>query len=116
MSLHSPDITCNFFIIRRRPARFTRLPYTTQLRSDGGGYAALTSPHTFTGLGSGPHTVDVQDANLCAATANATIGNPPALPPSPTHTDITFNGSKKGTITATFSGGTATLHVQIDGG
>src|SRR5258706_7590954 len=105
MSLHSPDITCNFFIIRRRPARFTRLPYTTQVRIDGGSYAALTSPHTFTGLGSGSHTVDVQDANLCVATANASIGEPAALALSETHTP-TCLGTPDGSIDLTPSGGT----------
>ena len=48
-------------------------PYMLQI--DGGGYQTFTSPHTFTGLASGSHTVDLKDANNCPKSAQLTVAS-----------------------------------------
>jgi hypothetical protein len=83
---------------------------------DGGGYSTQTSPYTFTALSQGSHTVDVKDANNCPKSASITLNDPPAIALSLSATDITCFGDNDGKVQATFSGGTGTLQVQIDGG
>src|SRR5262249_26423627 len=50
------------------------------------------------------------------ASASATVGEPPALALSLSKTDVQCNGGSDGTVTATFSGGTAPYMIQLDGG
>src|SRR5207247_2520058 len=87
---------------------------TLQLKLDSGSFTTFTSPHTYSSLATGSHTVTLQDANLCQTSQTVTIVNPVALSLSLTKTDLTCNGVPTGTVTATFSGGTGTLQLQID--
>src|SRR6185436_18241255 len=89
-------------------------PYTARI--DGGPYLPVTSPKLYSGLGSGSHTVDVKDANDCAATGSLTIIEPPALTLSLGKTDVSCHDLTDGTVTATFGGGTGQLQIKIDGG
>ena len=59
-------------------------------------------------LTAGDYTVTVTDANLCTATANATVTEPEAISISSlVPTEISCNGGNDGTITPTVSGGVA---------
>ncbi len=59
-----------------------------------------------TGLSAGSYSVTVTDANGCTATTGATIGQPPQLQASATHTDVKCNGGNDGAIDVTVTGGT----------
>ncbi len=87
-----------------------------QLNIDGGSYTPQTSPYTFTGLSAGSHTVTVKDVNGCTTPQLITVTQPAALSLSLGQTATSCNGGSDGKVTATFSGGTGTLQVQIDGG
>ena len=116
LSLSKTDITCNGAGDGTVTATFSGGTGTLQVQIDAGGYSVQTSPYTFTGLAGGSHTVDVKDANNCTTPASITVDEPSALSLTLTKTDITCNGAGDGTVTATFSGGTGTLQVQIDAG
>src|SRR5207247_2342928 len=99
-----------------RTATYSGGSGTLQLKLDSGSFTTFTPPHTYSSLATGSHTVTLQDANLCQTSQTVTIVNPVALSLSLTKTDLTCNGVPTGTVTATFSGGTGTLQLQIDGG
>src|SRR5262249_59361105 len=86
LSLDKTDVSCNGGSDGTVIATFSggTPPYKIQI--DGGGYAAATSPKTFTGLAATSHTVDVQDANTCPASKSITVGSPTAVtyPPAKT--------------------------------
>ncbi|HOI47952.1 MAG TPA: hypothetical protein PK167_01515, partial [Prolixibacteraceae bacterium] len=87
-------------------------PYMARI--DGGSYAAATSPKVFSGLATGSHTVWVKDANNCEKSASITVGTPTVVTLSLEKTDVLCNGNDDGTITATFSGGTAPYMAKVD--
>src|SRR5206468_2891552 len=89
---------------------------TLQLSLDGGTYTTFTSPHAYTGVAVGSHTVTVRAGSLRTTSQSATPARPAALSLSLTETDASCSSSSDGTVVATFSGGTGTLQLDIDGG
>ena len=89
-------------------------PYTVSF--NGGAFAAQTSPKTYSGLGAGTYTWIVKDANGCTQSGSEDIGQPTAVVATDAHTDVTCNGNNDGTVTLTFSGGTAPYTVSFNGG
>jgi hypothetical protein len=76
-----------------------------------------TAPYTGTGTFShaaGTYSYTVTDANSCTSTTTGTITQPQSL--SLTLQVGACSGGNNGSITATFSGGTGTYQVKIDGG
>src|SRR5439155_6644862 len=112
----NPTLRCSDLPTGTITATFSGGTGTLQLQIDGAGYNTFTSPHTFTGLASGSHTVIVRDANLCTLSQSSTLTQPAALSLSLTETDASCSSTTDGTVVATFSGGTGTLQIQIDGG
>jgi hypothetical protein len=78
---------------------------TFQCRLDTGGWAACTSPKSYTGLGAGGHTVAIRATDLAGnvdatpASRAFTVGTAPA--PDTTAPDTTITSGPTGTITAT---------------
>lgn len=66
------------------------------------------STATATGLKAGTYTVTVKDANSCTKTQSVTITEPDALIATPSHTDVSCNGSSNGSATVNVTGGTGT--------
>jgi PKD repeat protein len=63
---------------------------------------------TATGLAAGTYTVTVTDANGCATTASATVGQPAAaLAATETHVDVLCFGNSTGSVDLSVSGGTS---------
>jgi uncharacterized protein (DUF2141 family) len=89
-------------------------PY--QVNFNGGGFAAQTSPKTYTGLTAGAYTWVVKDANGCEKSGSETVGQPTEVVASDGHTDATCNGGADGSVTVTFSGGTPPYQVNFNGG
>ncbi|MDQ6608364.1 MAG: hypothetical protein M3Y85_00890, partial [Bacteroidota bacterium] len=89
-------------------------PYMVNI--DGGTFTAQTSPFTFTGLTSGVHEVFVTDANTCSFSQSILVSEIPSITLSLSKTDVKCNGDNTGSVTATFTGGTAPYLVNIDGG
>ncbi len=89
-------------------------PY--EINFNGGGFAAATSPKTYTGLGAGTYTWIVRDANGCLEEGSETVGQPATLMASDGHVDVTCYGGNDGSVTITFSGGTAPYEVNFNGG
>src|SRR5439155_12191785 len=81
---------------------------TLQLKLDSGSFTTFTSPHTYSSLATGSHTVTLQDANLCQTSQTVTIVNPPALSLPLTKTDLMCNGGATGTVTPTLTGASCT--------
>jgi hypothetical protein len=76
-----------------------------------------TAPYTGTGTFSrsaGTYSFTVTDANSCTSTTTGSITQPQAL--SLTLQVMACSGGNNGSITATFSGGTAPYQVKIDAG
>jgi SprB-like repeat protein len=84
--------------------------------SDNNG-SSFQGGNQFTSLAAGTYNIVVKDSNGCLSSATGvTITQPTALSLSLGETDVTCNGGSNGMVTATFSGGTGTLQVKIDGG
>src|SRR5258705_2487294 len=79
LSLGKTDLSCNGAGDGTVTATFSGGTGTLEGRIDGGTYTTQTSPHAFTALAAGSHTVDLKDANACTATASITVNEPPAL-------------------------------------
>ena len=62
------------------------------------------------------HTVLITDANGCALSGSATIGQPVAVTNVVTEKDVNCNGGTNGSVTATFGGGTGPYTASLDGG
>ena len=83
---------------------------------NGGGFVTQTSPKVYTGLAAGTYTWIVRDANNCTAQGSEVITQASAISLSLTQVNAPCGTSSGGTITATYSGGTAPYMVRIDGG
>jgi sugar lactone lactonase YvrE len=82
--------------------------------SDGGAYQ---SSATFSGLTAGPYTITAKDSVGCLSTGvMVTISQPAALSLKLTETNATTYGGSDGSVTATFSGGTASYQLEFNGG
>src|SRR5262245_3687463 len=86
------------------------------IKLDGGAFAAATSPHIFSNVGAGSHTVTVKNGNDCQKSESITINDPPAVVLILTKSDVTCNGQNDGSITATFSGGNPPYQIKLDAG
>ncbi|MFC5684306.1 hypothetical protein ACYE2N_16095, partial [Flavobacterium sp. MAHUQ-51] len=75
-----------------------------------------TSPKAYTGLAAGTYSWVVKDANGCEQSGSETISEPTALLASDAHTEVTCLGFMDGSVTLTFSGGTAPYMVNFNGG
>src|SRR5207247_4587934 len=89
-------------------------PYTISI--DGGAAAPATSPKVFGSLTPIAHALVVKDAHGCQASQELTVAEPPVLALGLTNVDVTCKTANDGSITATFSGGTAPYTISIDGG
>ena len=89
-------------------------PFTWQL--DGGPIVTGTSPHTFTNVLSGAHTVTIFDAVGCSRTINVTVAAGPGVSGTTSFTAASCQGINNGTITATATLGTAPFTFSLDGG
>jgi gliding motility-associated-like protein len=74
-----------------------------QYSLDGGPLGATAS---FTGLGPGAHTIEVQDASNCFITMNITVTEPLPLTGSVTVTNVSCNGSADGELFCVVLNGT----------
>jgi hypothetical protein len=86
-------------------------PY--QLKLDNGTYATQLSPFTFNNLAVGNYTVYVRDSLNEADTMVITVAEPTALVLSTAGANVTCHGGTDGSITASFSGGTAPYYVKL---
>jgi gliding motility-associated-like protein len=68
------------------------------------------------GLNAGTYTVTVRDANLCSATASATIAQPTAITTTITATNITCSGQTNGSIDLQVNGGTGAYTYEWSNG
>ncbi|NCU03281.1 MAG: hypothetical protein GXC73_04775, partial [Chitinophagaceae bacterium] len=75
-----------------------------------------TSPKQYTGLTAGTYTWVVKDANGCEKSGSETITQPDELLASDGHTNVSCFGGSNGSVTVTFSGGTAPYEVNFNGG
>ena len=79
--------------------------------------ATFQTGATFSSLAPGAYQIVVKDSNGClSSSSSVTITEPTAISLSLGETDVSCNGGSNGTVTATFSGGTGTLQVNINGG
>src|SRR6185436_4674765 len=109
------DVCCNGATDGTVTATFSGGTAPYELSLDGSAFAAATSPKTFSGLGAGNHSVAVRDSKGCTIPAqNITILAPPALSLGLGKSDLSCNGAAHGTVTATFSGGTAPYELSLD--
>lgn len=90
-------------------------PFTYSL--DGAAPVPGGSPHMFSGLNSGPHTIQVTDAVGCATPVYAVpVPAGPALLSSASKTDVLCNGGATGTITVNQpSNGLPPYQYSLDG-
>ena len=116
LGLAETDVNCNGGSDGTVTATFGGGTSAYQVSLDGGAAVAMTSPHTFSSLAYGSHTVKVTDAHGCTASQAITVNQPTTLTLALTETDAKCYGGSDGTITATFSGGTSAYQVSLDGG
>src|SRR5207247_11411924 len=109
------DLPCTGVPTGAITATFSGGTGALQLQIDGGGFNPFASPHTFTGLAAGSHTVQLRDVNLCSTSQSVTLSQPAAVALTLSKNDG-CPGQSNGTITATFSGGSGTLQLSLDGG
>lgn len=89
-------------------------PFTWQL--DGGPIATGTSPHTFTNVSSGAHTVTIYDAVGCSRVVTVNVAAGPGVNGATSSTAASCQGINNGTITANATLGTAPFTYSLDGG
>ncbi|MFE3871229.1 T9SS type A sorting domain-containing protein, partial [Flavobacterium sp. ZS1P70] len=82
---------------------------------NGAGYLAQTSPKVYAGLTAGTYTWMVKDANGCITQGSEVVGQPTILVATDAHADVKCNGGTDGSVTVTFSGGTAPYMVNFNG-
>ncbi|PWA04682.1 SprB repeat-containing protein, partial [Flavobacterium laiguense] len=81
-----------------------------------GGFVSQTSSKTYSGLVAGTYTWKVRDSKGCEKSGSEIVGQPTALIASDAHTEVTCLGDTDGSVTLTFSGGTAPYMVNFNGG
>ncbi len=97
------------------PAGVGTPPYTFVL--DGVTTFTGASPHTFTGVAAGPHTVVVTDASGgCTSTINVTVNTSGVLTATVTTLPTSCFGVNNGSITITSATGTGPYTFKLDGG
>ena len=97
------------------PAGVGTAPYTFVL--DGVVTFTGASPHTFTGVTAGPHTVVITDASGgCTSTINVTVNLTNGITANVTPSATACTGVSNGTITVTPTSGTAPYTYSLDGG
>ena len=89
-------------------------PY--QVSFNGGAFAAATSPAVYSSLTAGTYTWTVKDANNCTQSGSEVVAEPTALVASDNHANVLCNGGNTGSVSVTFSGGTAPYMVSFNGG
>jgi hypothetical protein len=73
--------------------------------------------HTFTGIPAGTYAWSVDEDGDCdAITGSITITEPSEIIATDAHSDVSCNGESDGSVTITFSGGTAPYKVSFNGG
>jgi gliding motility-associated-like protein len=83
---------------------------------DGGALLAGPSPYTFSNLTSGPHTVNITDANGCVYSTIVNVLAGPPVTASFTKTDALCYGTATGTITmGSPTAGAAPFEYSLDG-
>ncbi|MEO7924124.1 MAG: gliding motility-associated C-terminal domain-containing protein [Chitinophagaceae bacterium] len=97
------------------PAGVGTPPYTFIL--DGGAPFVGPSPHTFTNVAAGPHTIVVTDATAgCTSTINQTVLSSGILGTTNTTTATACAGVNNGSITITSAAGIGPYTFALDGG
>ncbi len=89
-------------------------PFTWQL--DGGAVVPGPSPHTFTNVPAGLHTVTITDNVGCNVLLTETVATGAGINGNATSTSTSCPVAADGTITATALSGTAPFTWQLDGG
>ena len=72
-----------------------------------GGTPNYTGTGPLSGLGAGPYTYNITDANNCPASASITLTQPAVLAVSTSQNNVACNSGNDGSATATVTGGTA---------
>ncbi|MFE3870783.1 SprB repeat-containing protein, partial [Flavobacterium sp. ZS1P70] len=80
--------------------------------NDGTTYQAS---NVFSGLAAGSYLWAVKDSNNCVLKGTVTITQPTILLATDAHADLKCNGGSDGSVTVTFSGGTAPYMVNFNG-
>ncbi len=89
-------------------------PYTVAF--NGGAAVAQTSPAVYSSLSAGSYSWVVTDANGCTKSGSETVGEPSVLEASDDHANVKCNGGTDGSVSLSFSGGTAPYTVSFNGG
>ncbi|UFH35388.1 T9SS type A sorting domain-containing protein [Flavobacterium acetivorans] len=110
------DVSCNGGTDGSVTVTFSGGTAPYMVNFNGGGFATQTSPKVYSGLIAGTYTWVVKDANGCEQSGSETVGQPTALVASDAHIDVSCNGGADGSVTVTFSGGTAPYMVNFNGG
>ncbi len=110
------DVTCNGGSDGSVTVTFSGGTGPYMVNFNGGGFATQTSPKTYSGLTAGTYSWTVKDDHGCEQSGSETISEPTALVASDGHADVTCNGALDGSVTLTFSGGTAPYMVNFNGG
>jgi hypothetical protein len=100
------DVTCNGGSDGSVTITFSGGTPGYQINFNGGGFAAQTSPKTYSGLAAGSYTWVVRDANGCEVSGSETVGQPTALSCNLTTPSIPVCGTTGSTVSGTVSGGT----------
>ena len=72
-----------------------------------GGTPNYTGTGPLSGIGAGPYTYNITDANNCPASASITLTQPAVLAVSTSQNNVACNSGNDGSATATVTGGTA---------
>lgn len=89
-------------------------PFTWQL--DGGAFVSGASPHIFTGVSSGLHSVTIVDNVGCSNTFNVNVAAGPGVSGTTSSTPATCAAINNATLTLQATGGAAPFSFQLDGG
>ncbi len=110
------DVTCLGFTDGSVTVTFSGGTAPYMVNFNGEGFVTQTSPKAYTGLAAGTYSWVVKDDHGCEMSGSETVTQPTALIASDAHTNVTCNGGTDGSVTVTFSGGTAPYMVNFNGG